>query len=196
MDKGKLICRDRSGKGLLYLMLLVGLLIDVSILFGEVGGSLFELLVINLCFIYIPYKLIEQANSVPGFYEHGVGYFKNNRCTHWVPYHHFIGFECFIQREGVRNAKECPTYGLIFHQSDGTFVEIEKQSVQELQKIWQAILKENPYLIDRLIVDAPMERVYELTTDSNKRLTLAERARRKAYHPASEILFNVLKNTK
>lgn len=192
MDKGKLIYRDRSGKLAIYIFLLFGITFNLNLFLSENKPEFVIFIITNVFFVLLPLKIIQTINCNPGFYENGVGYFKNNRCTHFVPYHQFDEIECFVTRKSIKSPSQTPTYGITFYKIGEESVKITFNSVKPLKEKWASILKQNPYLNGKLTTPKSTDSAYEVTPHSEERQQLSTLINQKAYHPASELLFNTL----
>lgn len=195
MDKGRLIYRDQSGKLIIILFLITGILLDVVFLFGDESRDGMEILLVTIFFIILPYLMLKSLKNRPGFYEQGVGYFKNNRCTHWVPYHHFNRIECYVWRNDLPKPDKTPTYGIVFYQSDNSFVQISSTSLMQIKENWKAITSNHTYLRTQL-------KPYEVKSvqepfNSDKpgiKVTSSDQLLPKTNHPVTKYLHQVLIN--
>lgn len=195
MDKGALIYRKKSNNGLLYGIILFALWLDVVTWSSEVEGKLIAFIFINLGFVFIPYLMIQVSKNRPGFYEYGLGYFKNNRCVDWTPYHEFNEVSCFVSRESIKESRRNLRYVIVFQHADGSYTQLIHSSAQELKQIWQTILAKNPILRDRLTLYHPKSlgarRPYH--GKNGKPVVLTEDdILPQTEHPASKILLDVL----
>lgn len=192
MDKGKLIYRNQSGKFVVYLFFLFAIVFNVNMFLSETKTEFIVFIIFNFFFVLLPFKTLQSIKCNPGFYENGVGYFKNNRCIRFIPYHEFQKIECFVTRRAIKSPDQTPTYGVIFSPSEEDSVEMTFNSVNLLKEKWASILRQNPYLNHQLTILNANETTQKATPPSEERERLATLINQKNYHPASEFLFNTL----
>ena len=184
MKEGKLIYRDRSTVPWLYgivvfLVLFWGVVLFVPSMdrsFETFRWLIFMTIVVGLVFRFG----LKKAKSNAGFYECGIGYFENNQLIRFESYERFSTVECYFRRDDS-SFKAKPKYGLIFHHSDGSMVEMNHDSVESLKRVWKQLIFQNPTLIRRLKCYLPSE------TESYIRFGCLE------VNPVSQILFEALK---
>lgn len=180
---------------MLYAIILFVLGIDAVMCSEGIPNHLFVLILINAAFVLLPYSLIKASKNSPGFYEYGLGYFKNNRCVDWTPYHEFNEVSCFVSRESIKESRRNLRYVIVFQHADGSYTQLIHSSAQELKQIWQTILAKNPILRDRLTLYHPKNlgarRPYH--GKNGKPVVLTEDdILPQTEHPASKILLDVL----
>lgn len=163
MNEGKLIYRDKSSIPYLYGMI-VGVVVMCGLVlfaptrkltFGDIGTALFFAII----FLGVSYLGLKKTKENPGFYEYGIGYFKNDKLVRFESYENFLSIECYFKRDHS-SFRATPEYGLIFYHSDGSSVKLTQSSIKPLKEIWQSLLVANPTLGERLS--------YQTTHDASK----------------------------
>lgn len=186
MKEGKLLFRDKSGISCLY-----GIIVGVIVFCGLVlfaptrkltFGDICAVLFFGTLFLGGSYLCLKQAKEQPAFYEHGIGYFKNNKQVRFESYAMFSSVECYFKRNHS-SFKAKPEYGLIFHHLDGSSVKLTQRSVESLKKIWSDILSQNPTL------------AHQLSRQSMEESESRIHSGCLSTHFGSEILYDVLKKT-
>ena len=145
MDTGKFVYRNQSGKIVMYVLILFGILMDITLIFSTGKLSILKLISINLFSILIPCFALKSLAKNPGFFEHGLAYYKHNRIVRFESYDKVVSVGCF-----VKSTSSAQFPALVFYKEDGEKVIMYEHTIQALVLHWKTLLNHNPLLKEKL----------------------------------------------
>lgn len=186
MNKGTLIYRDKSSIPYLYGIIVGVVVVCGLILFAPIRELTFNdisaVLFLGTVFLWVSFLCLKKTKENPGFYEHGIGYFENNKLVRFENYTMFSSVECYFKRNHSHFKAE-PEYGLIFYHLDGSSITLTQRSVEPLKELWGHISSQNPMITQQLTCQSTVESASRIHSGCL------------STHFGSELLYNVLKKT-